>query len=140
VPALTVPEQLVQGAEPTITGSEVTVPQPLQPLDTAAEPQPHPLSTVPHPVLQAGAGAGAQFETAAPEHFALRRLPSLLSIPPPLQSLATAPLQAAFFECKRESKPPRVPPQPLSPPQPAIATDPNPAATNATAVKTTTRN
>jgi hypothetical protein len=138
VPALTVPEQLVQGAEPTITDSEVTVPSP-HPLWIVPHPVSHPVL---HPVLQAGAGAGAgaQLETAAPEHFALRRLPSLLSIPPPLQSLATAPLQAAFFECKRESKPPRAPPQPLSPPQPAIATDPNPAATNATAVKTTTRN
>ena len=115
------------------------MPHPPQSLDTTAEP--HPVSQpVLQPVLHAGAGAGAQLETAAPEHFDARRLPSLLSIPPPLQSLATAPPQAAFFECKRESKPPREPPQPLSPPQPAIATDPNPAATKATAVKTTTRN
>jgi hypothetical protein len=86
---LTVPEQLVQGAEPTITGSEDTVPHPLQSLDTTAEPHP-----VLHPELQpelhAGAGAGAQLETAAPEHFETRRLPSLFSIPPPPQ--------AAFFE------------------------------------------
>jgi hypothetical protein len=88
---LTVPEQLVQGAEPTITGSEDTVPHPLQSLDTTAEPHP-----VLHPELQpelhAGAGAGAQLETAAPEHFETRR------IPPPPQSFATAPPQAAFFE------------------------------------------
>jgi hypothetical protein len=94
---LTVPEQLVQGAEPTITGSEDTVPHPLQSLDTTAEPHP-----VLHPELQpelhAGAGAGAQLETAAPEHFETRRLPSLFSIPPPPQSFATAPPQAAFFE------------------------------------------
>jgi hypothetical protein len=106
-PALTAVPQLVQGAapdtvEPTMTDSPpmtVAPPHPVQPDGAAVEAHPpQELSTAPQPVSHDAAGAGAQLlATAAPEHLVARRDPSLLSKPPPLQSLATAPLQAADF-------------------------------------------